>query len=317
MDDIAALNESKPANAPSLATWLRAIRAPSLTATFAPCLATGLLGGVLGWDIAWGLALSAALGVIAVQIGVNLMNDVEDDDRGIDVPGTLGGSGVLQAGLVSRTSMRRAAWLAFALGMLLGLPALITEPSLSLVVVMAALGAWGYSSGPGLKYRALGDLAVVTLCGPVLTVGFALAAFGTTSPLVLALGLAFGFAAVGILHINNFQDMQADAATGAKTLALALGVAGPRFYLLLVYALALVLWPVAGALAGLPWAAVLIPIVAALPMARLLVPLMRATNADAARGLQAPSLALVRIDAAKVHLALGALVSLGLAVSLF
>ena len=55
---------------------------------------------------------------------------------------------------------------------------MLREPALLGVVAIAALGAWGYSSGPGLKYRALGDLAVVLLCGPVLTVGFALAAFG-------------------------------------------------------------------------------------------------------------------------------------------
>lgn len=308
----ASLEESP---APPLGVWLRAIRAPSLTATFAPCLATGLLGVALGWHLSGFLAFSTVLGVLAVQIGVNLMNDIEDDDRGIDAPGTLGGSGVLQAGLIGRETLLRAAWIAFAAGALLGLPALVAEPSLLAVVAVAALGAWGYSGGPGLKYRALGDLAVVTLCGPVLTVGFALAAFGTTSPLVVGLGLAFGFAAVGILHVNNFQDMQADAAKGAKTLALALGTSGSRVYLVAVYALALAIWPLAAAIAGLPLAAVLIPIAAAFPIGRLVARLLQASR-HGAEGLQAPAFALVRVDAAKLHLLLGALIALGLVVSM-
>jgi len=300
----------------SPSVWLRAIRAPSLTATFAPCAATALLGYVSGWTIDPGLALFSVLGVLAVQIGVNLMNDVEDDQRGIDVPGTLGGSGVLQARLVSPATLRRAAWGAFAVGFALGLPALIAEPGLLALVAIAALGAWGYSGGPGLKYRGLGDLAVVALCGPVLTAGFALAAFGHVASSVLGLGIAFGFAALGILHVNNFQDMRVDAAHGAKTVALALGTGGSRAYLVIMYAIALGAWPVGAALASLPWPAVVIPLAAAIPIGSLLRRLLGATTAADASGLQAPTLALVRIEAAKVHLALGALISLGLIVSL-
>jgi len=298
----------------SLPIWLRAVRAPSLTATFMPSLTTLLLGHALGWELRPALALLAALGVLAVQIGVNLMNDVEDDRRHIDVPGTLGGSGVIQAGLVPAETLRRVARGAFAVGLALGLPALVTEPALLGVVAVAALGAWGYSGGPGLKYRALGDLAVVTLCGPVLTVGVALAAFGAASPEVVALGLAFGFAALGILHVNNLQDMEVDARAGARTVALALGRSGARVYLVVVYALALAVWPSAALVAGLPAVAALAPVAAAPPVVALVVRLWRAASTPG--GLADPRLALARVDAAKVHLALGALVALGLVLCL-
>ena len=69
------------------------------------------------------------------------MNDVEDENRGIDVPGTLGGSGVLQAGLVPLATMRKVAWGAFGIGLLLGVPALVAEPALLGLVAVAALGA--------------------------------------------------------------------------------------------------------------------------------------------------------------------------------
>lgn len=299
----------------AVATWLRAVRAPSLSATFAPCLAIGLYGVGAEWAIAPLTTLLAAVGVLAVQIGVNLLNDVEDDARGIDRPGTLGGSGVIQAGALSAAAIRRAAWLAFAIGALAGLPAVIAHPELAGLVAVAALGAWGYSSGPGLKYRALGDVAVLALCGPVLTVGFALAAFGRVDIGVVGLGLAFGWAAVGILHVNNFQDMQVDAGRGARTVALALGRTGSRAYLFAVYALALASWPIVAAAIGLSWPVVIVPLVATLPVGSLLRRLLRASARDL-DGLQAPALALVRVDAAKAHLALGAAIALGLALSL-
>ena len=301
------------ATASSPGLWLRAIRAPSLTATLMPSVATALLGTLLGWAIAPLTALLAGLGVLLVQVGVNLLNDVEDDNRGIDLPGRLGGSGVLQDGSLAPRALARVAWAAFALGALCGLPALLREPALLGVVAVAALGAWGYSSGPGLKYRALGDLAVVLLCGPVLTVGFALAAFGQASWLVAVMGLAFGLAAVGILHVNNLQDMAIDAAAGARTIAQHLGAAGSRGYLVVVYALAIIAWPMAVIVSGLPWLAALVPLVAVVPIAALVTRLVRASRADR---LTDPAFALARVDAAKAHLALGALVSAGLALAL-
>lgn len=301
-----------------LAVWIRAIRAPSLTATFAPSLATLLLGLALGWDVRPILALCAVFGVLAVQVGVNLMNDVEDDLRAIDRPGTLGGSGVIQDGTLTSGTLRRAAALSFALGFAFGLPTLIAEPWLVVLVAVSAFGAWGYSSGVGLKYRALGDVAVLALCGPVLTVGFSLAAFGQVHALVLTLGLALGFAAVGLLHTNNFQDMDNDQRRGVRTLALALGVAGSRGYLIAVYALALLVWPLTALVGGLHVVAALLPLVAVVPMAQLVLRLMAASNdpRGASVGLAGPELALVRMDAAKVHLMLGALMSIGLLVSI-
>jgi 1,4-dihydroxy-2-naphthoate octaprenyltransferase len=264
------------------------------------------------------LAFCAVLGVLAVQVGVNLMNDVEDDARAIDRPGTLGGSGVIQDGTLTSGALRRAAAIAFGLGLVFGIPVIVAEPLLLALVAVSAFGAWGYSSGVGLKYRALGDVAVLLLCGPVLTVGFSLAAFGRFDVLVVTLGLALGFAAVGILHANNFQDMENDQSRGVRTLALLMGVAGSRGYLVAVYALALAVWPLAALLGGLHVVAALLPLLAAVPVAQLIARLITASKdpRGASVGLSGPELSLVRIDAAKVHLALGALMSLGLVVSM-
>jgi len=190
-------------------TWLRASRAFSLTAVLAPVACVWLLGARQGMHAHIWIALSAIAGVTLLLLGVNLENDVVDDARGIDQPGTLGGSGVIQDGLLSARSMRVAAWTLMLLGSLLGIPAFMSAPLQMLWVgLLAVVGAVGYSTPPlSLKYRGLGDLAVFVLCGPLLTYGASLAFFGALPAGSWALGCMFGFAAAAILHANNMQDI--------------------------------------------------------------------------------------------------------------
>ncbi|MEZ4367265.1 MAG: prenyltransferase [Kofleriaceae bacterium] len=278
-----------------------------------PCLAAlllGLVGGAVARPL---LAITAALGALVLQVGVNLMNDVEDHRRLIDGPGGLGGAGVIQRGWLSARVVRRAALGCFVVGGALGLPAIVAEPGPLLgVATVALVGAVGYSGrGLALKYRALGDLAVITLCGPVLTVGFALAAFGTLAWATVLLGVAFGLMAVGILHTNNLQDIDDDRACGAVTVASLLGVAAGKRYLVALYLGAAAAWIGAAVAAELPWFAALVPLATLLPLA----PLVR--DVLAADDLKAPTLALIRIRAAQAHLAFGvtACVALGVALA--
>ncbi len=298
----------------SVKVWLQAIRAISLTATLTPSIAVLLYGILRGWAISVPLAVASIVGVLVLQIGVNLMNDVEDHRRLIDLPGTLGGAGVIQQGWLSARKVRIAAWVAFASGIVLGVPALLRSPSIMLIVgVLAVVGGVGYSWSPvGLKYKALGDLAVLLLCGPALTIGFALAAFGTFDVGVVLVGGTFGLAAVGILHCNNLQDIAVDRSRGAATVATLLGEGVSRVYLVALYVLAFSSWGLAWALAmpRLPLPALLVPAIALLPTANLLRSILTA------KSMQDPKLALVRVTAAQTHLAIGALLCIGLGISL-
>ncbi len=289
--------------------WIAAVRPPSLTATFTPVLATYLYGLGLGWAIDVPVAVMALVGVLALQVAVNLLNDVEDHRRLIDLPGTLGGAGLIQGGALSARSVRRAAIGAALLGLALGVPAFLRDPAAFAVIgALAVIGGLGYSSGPGLKYRALGDLSVIALCGPVLTAGASLAAFGRVDAFTLVMGAALGFAAVGLLHVNNFQDGAADRARGVRTLALALGDGGSRAYLIAVYALAFATWAVAASLSALPlWLAPL-PALAAIPAVGLVRRLLAAP--DPAAFVPA------RMQAAATHLVFGVLICLALGVAM-
>jgi 1,4-dihydroxy-2-naphthoate octaprenyltransferase len=301
-----------PPAAARVGVWAQALRLPSVTAALTPCAAVWLYGASQGWAVSVGVAVCALVGAALLQLAVNLLNDVEDHARLIDLPGTLGGAGVIQAGQLSAAQVRRVAYGLLGAGLVAGAPALWRAPGPLLVIgAVAALGAWGYSAGPGLKYKALGDLTVAALCGPCLTLGFSYAAFGRADAMAWCIGGFLGLAAVAILHVNNFQDMETDQARGARTVAGLLGVAGSKAYLVALYAVGLGVWT-AGALgvAALPWWA------AALPWAAAAVP-VRLTAALLTQPVTAPSLRGARWEAARSHLLLGVGACAALAIPLF
>lgn len=294
------------------AVWSQAVRGISLTATATPCLAVLLYGLAAHLPLRLGVAIASVLGALVLQVSVNLWNDVEDHKRLIDGPGSLGGAGVIQKGWLSAREVRRVAWLCLVVGGLLGVPALVLNPVPMLVIgAIALLGTAGYSGKPfGLKYRALGDLAVAVMCGPGLTLGFAWAAFGTVDVVIGALGVFFGAAAVGILHTNNLQDIDVDRARHAVTVASVLGVPASKAYLVFLYVLTYASWVYGWSQTSLSIVALLTPLLALPPLLGLLSKVLRATD------LQAKGLELIRINAAQVHLLLGVTLCIGLGVAL-
>lgn len=300
-----------PSRPPSLAVWITAGRTVSLTATATPAVGAVIACAVLGLPIDWGIAGLALLGALLLQLGVNLDNDVEDHHRQIDVPGTFGGSGVLQRGWLDPKTLRRVSHILYTVGLACGLPAFLRAPVPMLIVgVLAVIGGVGYSGKPfGLKYRALGDLAVLLLCGPALTLGMGVAASGQVVPALIPLGLAFGLLAVGILHTNNWQDVDIDRRARAKTVAGVIGPSASRVYLVALYLLATAAWVGAALALSLTWA-LAIPLVAWLPTARLLRRVLTA------RDPHTPTLALLRVEAAQLHLMWGVLFIVTLGMSL-
>ena len=293
-----------------VAPWLLAVRAYSLTATVTPCLAVALLLLVQGAQASWGMAALAIVGVCLLQMSINLFNDIEDYRKLIDLPGTLGGSGVIQKGWWSPAELRRLAWGALFLGAAAGLPSVIASSgSLYWISLLAGLGVLGYSARRfGLKYNALGDVAVFILCGPALTTGFAIAATrgATVSPGVLWVGAWFGLLAMALLHINNVQDMHLDRSRGVRTLALILGFQGSLVFNVLLH-LAAPASLVAGVWLGhLPTAALLGVLVHAAVAGPWVLRVSRALGPESAL------LSRCRIRAAQIHLLGG----LGLCVGL-
>lgn len=293
----------------SIKSWLSAIRAISLTATFMPALAVCLWLALAGASINWPVTVSAIAGVLFLQIAVNLFNDVGDYVKLIDLPTTLGGSGVIQKGWLSTRQVQKGAWFSLILGCVLGVPALINHPEGILTCgALAVLGVVGYSGKPfNLKYRAMGDLAVFVLCGPVLAMGVSYAAVGQLQDGVLLIGSFFGFAATAILNANNMNDIEVDTGRGASTLASVLGFKFARNWQAAYYVAGYVSLVLLAQSASW-W--LLLPLVTA-PLVIKQISTLKSTSDSSDE-----KLAEIRFDAAKLHLLMGILLCVALIVEL-
>jgi 1,4-dihydroxy-2-naphthoate octaprenyltransferase len=174
--------------------------------------------------------------------------------------------------------------------------------------VFAGLGVMGYSGKPfRFKYRALGDVFVFLLCGPILTVGVSIAAVNDLNLSVMMFGVFFGLIACGILNANNMNDINVDSQSGGRTLASVLGFKKARWLQLVYYAAALIT-AVILALMISPW--LLLPWFVLPLIYKHLATLYSAGRCDQ------DSLASIRFDAAKLHMALSVLICVSLVLTI-
>jgi 1,4-dihydroxy-2-naphthoate polyprenyltransferase len=250
----------------SFSRWLLAIRPATLTAGATPVL-VGTAVAHAADAFRAGPALAALLGALLLQVGSNLANDLYDFEKGVDTADRLGPTRVVQAGLLSPTAVRAGMFVTFGLALLVGLYLTwVAGPAIVVIGIVSILAAIAYTGGPyPLGYNGLGDIAVFLFFGPVAVCGTAFVQAGHVPPLAWAAAIPVGALTTGILVVNNVRDIETDARTGKRTLAVRLGRRGAvaEYALLLLAAYAT---PPALVLAGTlsPWA--LLPLVTA-PMA--------------------------------------------------
>ncbi len=294
--------------------WIEASRPRTLPAAVVPVAvgsAVALAEGAVIAPLRAGLALLVAL---ALQVAVNFANDLFDGLAGIDTEARVGPRRVVAAGLVTPPAMKRALVVALGVAGVAGFAlALLVDPWLLLIGAIAIVATLGYSGGRRpYASRALGELSVFVFFGLVATVGSAYVQSGRVSALALAASLPVGILAVGLLMINNVRDVDTDAATGKRTLAVRLGARtyGHTFGWLLIVAFVL-LAPVTW-LAGSAW-----PLLAllALPLVAQVAKRSRiAARTDDARERGAAYVAALG-STARLQLAFGLLLTVGLALA--
>lgn len=291
------------------ALWLRAARPFSFTASAIPVLVGGSAGWAAGYEIAWPLLGPVLVAAIAVHAGTNLFNDCHDFRRGVDRPGTLGGSGLLVSGQLSPGRTQAAALVCFAIAAALGawFIALRGWP-VALLGAVGLLGGYAYTGRPiGYKYRALGDLMVFLLMGPLMVVGADLVLSGSFHWPMVWIGIPVGLLVMSILHGNNLRDLGDDRQSGFVTIAMLLGPRRSRLWYAGMVALAFVAIAALMAVQILPlWSAA---VVLAAPAAVKNIRRVLRQGAD-------PSDALADIDvqSAQTHALFGVLLCLSLVV---
>lgn len=286
-----------------LGRWLMAIRPATLTAAAAPVL-VGTAVAQEADAFRAGPALAALAGAFLLQVAANLANDLFDFEKGADNADRLGPTRVVQAGLLSPRAVRRGMILTLGLAFLVGLY-LVWVAGLVIVFIglLSIAAAVAYTGGPyPLAYHGLGDVAVFIFFGFVAVCGTAFVQAGHVPALAWYAAVPMGALTTAILVVNNVRDIETDAATGKRTLAVRLGRRGAvgEYAVLLAVAYAV---PLGLVLAGRLSAWGLLPLASA-PLA---APLLRRVRLERGRALN-PALG----GTARLLFVYGALFALGI-----
>lgn len=303
--------------------WVLAARLTTLWAAVVPVL----VGGGLAWGdgrreiscittpcpdgaryFRWDAFAVTLIAALAIQVAANFANDASDARRGADDERRIGPTRAVSSGLLSATQMWTGVWVMFTIAAAGGVYlAVISGPVIIVIGVVSVIAALGYVGGPRpYGYRGLGELFVFVFFGVIATVGSRYV-HDSTAPLdAWLLSVPVGMLVTAILVANNIRDIETDAATGKRTLAVMLGrAATARLFSGLVYG-AFAVIAIFAAAGGTPrWTALA---VAAAPLA---VPVTRiiGTATDGPRLIRALK------GTARLHLVVGSLLAVGAAVA--
>ena len=212
-----------PVNSP-VQIWLAAARPRTLPAAVAPVW----VGSALAWhegDFSPGAAGLCLAFALLVQIGTNFANDYYDFMKGADTAARVGPRRAVAAGLVSPSTMRWAMWIVFLAAFLTGLGLLAWGgPWLLLIGIASIACGAAYTGGPWpLGYLGLGDVFVFLFFGLVAVCTTYFVQTGAVTPDAIIAAAGIGALAANILVVNNYRDVETDAAAGKRTLVVRFG----------------------------------------------------------------------------------------------
>jgi 1,4-dihydroxy-2-naphthoate octaprenyltransferase len=219
--------------------WIAGARPRTLPAAIAPVLIGTALINSDGQKLNW-LNAFLALGVgLLLQIAVNYSNDYSDGIRGTDEV-RVGPVRLVASGLKTASQVKRAAFISYFLAALCGLIlSLRTSPVLILVGAIAIIAGWKYTGGKNpYGYSGFGEFSVFIFFGLVATIGSYFAQSQKITWQSLLLAIPMGALSCSILGLNNLRDRPKDELVGKKTLAVRLGDAGARRFLIALLLLA-------------------------------------------------------------------------------
>jgi 1,4-dihydroxy-2-naphthoate polyprenyltransferase len=296
---------SAGAGTPSLGRtrrWVVGARPRTLAAAAVP-VGVGTAIGRLGvpGGVVWWRAACAAIVALAIQVATNYANDYSDGIRGSDNQ-RVGPIRLTSSGLATPTQVRSASFLAFGVA---GVAGLALAASVAWWLVAVGLGCfvagWFYTGGPKpYGYLGLGEVFVFVFFGLVATAGSAYVQHGRLGAAAFAAAVPVGLLSVSLLESNNLRDIDGDAASAKRTLAVRVGRGRARWLYVGVLALSfasvgLVAW----------WRPYALIALAALPLAWRPSELVRG-------GAEGRDLLPVLAATGRIQLAVGVLLTVGI-----
>jgi 1,4-dihydroxy-2-naphthoate octaprenyltransferase len=226
----------------------------------------------------WGIAIAdsfdgivfllALLATVCVHAGSNVINDVTDDKGGTDrqnegriYPYT-GGSRFIQTGILDSSSMMRLGVGLLVVAAIAGVLLIVLKGMFVLYLGMAgmALGIL-YSIEPvRLNALGLGESAVAIAFGVLPVAGAAWLQGAAIGVDLLLFSVPVSAWVAAILLINEVPDIQADGATGKRTLPVRLGLGGTASLYMAIHAVALISVVLLVLREGLPILAPVVPL---------------------------------------------------------
>lgn len=255
--------------AAKLRAWFLLARPPFHSVGLLPFLAGSVMAVSDGYSWRWPVFLLGAACVCLIMLATYLLGEYYDfpgDSLNANRNPFSGGSGVLQScQLIPRRHVLVAGYLAGGgavfLGLALHLAFGIGRPALLLGAV-GLVGGMFYSARPfQWAYRSVGE-GLIGFCYGWLTVNMGyyilagkLTALGTLVCLPVALSIT------AVILINEFPDLEADAATGKRNLVVLMGLdRAARLYVGLIVGSAASVWLAVWSVAGLTWPWLLGPV---------------------------------------------------------
>lgn len=176
-------------------------------------------------NINWPILLCTWLVSIFITMGMNLINDVIDFDKGADRSKRVGFLKVISAGLISRTHVQIAGFACLLLTVLFGIPlALHSGWPLFLLILLSVTLAYCYTGGPyPISYLGLSEVFIFIFYGGLCVMASYYVQTGSLSFPALLCSMQMGLLAILPNALNNFRDMYEDAENGKLTLAVRFG----------------------------------------------------------------------------------------------
>ncbi len=255
--------------------WVLAARPWSWSMSVISVSVGATMAAMDGEPFHWGLYLLTVVGMIILHTAGNMTNDYFDVRSGIDQLDTstaIYRPHPLLEGKIEKASFMVVVLVLYLAAAAIGLYLAVTRGWVVLYVgLLGAAGAWTYTGPPfNFKSKALGEVGVFLLWGPLMVLGSYYVQRQTFSTPALLVSIPFGALVALVLLANNIRDARTDTRQAIKTLPIVLGARnGLRLFIGLI-ALAYLAVSAMAVLGPLPiWSLlVLLSLPLALPLVR-------------------------------------------------
>ncbi|TFG61001.1 MAG: prenyltransferase [Spirochaetales bacterium] len=190
----------------------------------------GALTVLLQPSFNWFYFILVLIGMVLVHAATNVINDYFDVKNGVDKPDSPTAQyrpHFLLDGTLTLKQALRFALILYAVAAAIGI--YLTVMRGWIILVFAGTGglfSFFYAGGPvRYKYKALGELAVFLMWGPLMLIASMYAASGTWDALsrVLLLSVPQGLWVTLVILANNLKDVDYDSRVGVSTAGTVLG----------------------------------------------------------------------------------------------